>query len=59
MFVTGQREVEHLCARLRAKYTKSRHAPKDAAVQPGELQAPLALPQRHQCRVQSLRRVSK
>ena len=36
VFVTGQREVEHLCTRLRAKYAKSRHAPSDAAVQPGE-----------------------
>ena len=39
VFVTGQREVEHLCARLRAKYAKSQRAPSEAAVQPGEREA--------------------
>ena len=43
VFVTGQREVEHLCARLRSKYAKSQQAPSAAAVQPGELHARSAL----------------
>lgn len=43
MFVTGQREVEYLCLRLRAKYAKSHRALSNAAVQPGELHAPSAL----------------
>ena len=36
VFVTGQREVEHLCKRLRTKYAKGLDGPDTAAIHPGE-----------------------